>query len=63
MRFNFFESLTQFFGLLLKTMLILFLFGTVNINKAVSPDKNCTFAVHFTTQISFLRLCNVIEIV
>ena len=39
MRFNFFEPLTQFFGLLLKTMLILFLFSTVNINKAVSPDK------------------------
>ena len=53
MRFNFFEPLTQFFGLLLKTMIILFLFDTVNINKAVSPDKNCNFAVHFATQISF----------
>ena len=42
MRFNFFEPLTQFFGLLVKTMLILFLFNTVNITKAVSPDKNCT---------------------
>ena len=53
MRFNYFEPLTRFFGLLLNIMLILFLFGTVNINKAVSPDKNCTFAVHFTNQISF----------
>ena len=53
MRFNFFEPLTEFFGVLFKTMLILFFFGTVNINKAVSPDKNCTSAVHLTTQISF----------
>ena len=53
MRFNFYEPLTKFFGLLLKTMLILFLFGTLNINKAVSPDRNCTFAVHFTTPSPF----------
>ena len=46
---NFFEPLTKFFELLLKTMPILCLFGTVNINKVVSPDKNCTFTVHFTT--------------
>ena len=38
MRFNFVVPLTQFFGLLLKTFLILFLFGTVNIYKAVSSD-------------------------
>ena len=26
----------------------LYLFGTVSINKVVFPDKNCTFAMHFT---------------
>ena len=53
MGLNFFEPLIQFFGLVLKTMSILFLSGTVNISKAVSPDKHCTFAVNFTTKISF----------
>ena len=48
MRFISLEPLTKFFGLLLKTMLMLFLLSNVNINKAVSSDKNCTIAVHFT---------------
>ena len=45
MGFNFFEPLTQFCGLLSKTTPFLFLFGTVNINKAVLPDKNDAFAL------------------
>ena len=39
MGFNFFEPLTQFYGLLRKTTPFLCLFGTVNINKAVLPNK------------------------
>ena len=39
MGFNFFEPLTQFWGLFMKTMSFLCLFGTVNINKAIIPDK------------------------
>ena len=41
-----FEPLNRLYGLLMKTMSILYLFGTVNINKVVSPDKNCTFAIY-----------------
>ena len=51
MGFNVFESLNRLCGLLMKTMSILYLFGTVNINKVVFPDKNCTFAMYFTPQI------------
>ena len=40
MEFNFFQTLTQFCGLLRKTIPFLCLFGTVNINKAVLPDEN-----------------------
>ena len=47
MGFNFFEPLTQFCGLLRKTTLFVRLFGTVNINKAVLPDKNDTFALFY----------------
>ena len=43
----------------MKTMSMLYLFGTVNINKVVTPDTNCPFAVYFKTQASFLRVCNV----
>ena len=53
MGFNVFEPLNRFGGLFMKKMFILYLFGTLNINKVVSPDKNCTFAMYFTTQISF----------
>ena len=45
MGFNIFEPLTQLCGLLRKTTPFLCLFGTVNINKAVLPDKNDTFAL------------------
>ena len=38
----------------------LYLFGTVNINKVVFPDKNCTFSMYFTPQISFLRYCKML---
>ena len=56
MGFNVFEPLNRFGGLIMKIMkkmFILYLFGTLNINTVVSPDKNCTFAMYFTTQISF----------
>ena len=53
MRFNVFEPLNRFCGLLVNKMFIVYLFGTVNINKGVSPDKNCTFAMYFTTQVYF----------
>ena len=43
MGFNVFEPMTQFCGLLIKIMPSLYLYGTVKINKVVSPDKNCTF--------------------
>ena len=49
MAFNFFEPLTQF---LRKTTAFLCLFGTVNINKAVLPDKNDTFAL-----LNYFRSC------
>ena len=55
MGFNVFKPLTRFCRLLMKTKSIVYLFGTVNINKVVSPDTNCTSAVYFTTQISFSR--------
>ena len=45
MGFNFFEPLTQFCGLLWKTTSCMCLFGTVNINKYILPDKNNTFAL------------------
>ena len=45
MRFNFFEPLARFCGFLRKTTPFLCLFGTVNINKAVLPDKNDAFAL------------------
>ena len=61
MGFNVFGPLNRFCGLLMKTMSILYLFGTVNINKVVFPDKNCTFAMYFTPQISFLMFCNVTD--
>ena len=51
MGFNVFEPLNRFGGPLMKKMFILYLFGTLNINKVASPDKNCTFAMCFTTQI------------
>ena len=53
MGFNVFELLNRFGELLIKKMFILYLFGTLNINKVVSPDKNCSFAMYFTTRISF----------
>ena len=53
MRFNFFEPFTQFWGLFVKTTPFLCLFGTVNINKAIIPDKKAIFALHFTIQVSF----------
>ena len=53
MGFNVFEPLNRFGGPLMKKKFILYLFGTLNINKVVSPDKNCTFAMCFTTQIYF----------
>ena len=40
MGFNVFEPFNRLFGLLMKSMSILYLFGTVNINKVVSTDKN-----------------------
>ena len=39
MVFNFFEPLTQFFGLLMKTTPILCVFDTVNIYKGILPDR------------------------
>ena len=39
MGFVFFEPLTKFCGLLMKTTPFLSLFGTVNINNAVLPNK------------------------
>ena len=53
MGFNFFEPLAPFWGLYIKTMPFLCLFVTVNINKAVLPNKNVIFALHFTIKISF----------
>ena len=61
MGFNVFEPFNRLCGLLMKTMSILYLFGTVNIYKVVFPDKNCTFAMYFTPQISFLRFRNVTD--
>ena len=61
MGFNVFEPLNRLCGLLMKTMSILYLFDTVNINKVVFLDKSCTFAMYFTAQISFLRFCNVTD--
>ena len=55
MGFNVFEPLNRLCGLLMKAISILYLFGIVNINKVVFPDKNCTFAMYFTPQISLLR--------
>ena len=43
MGLNVFEPLNLLCGLLMKTMSILYLFGTVNINKVVSPDKKMYF--------------------
>ena len=45
MGFNFFEPLTQLCELLRKTTPLMCIFGTVNINKDVLPDKNDTFAL------------------
>ena len=61
MGLNIFEPLNRFDGLLMKKMFILYFFGILNINKVVSPDKNCTFAMYFTTQIFFWRFCNVTD--
>ena len=36
----------------MKPMSFLFLFGTVNINKTILPDKRVIVALHFTIQIS-----------
>ena len=58
---NVFKPLNRLCGLLIKTMSILYLFGTININKVVFPDKTCTFAMYFTPQISFLRFCIVTD--
>ena len=55
MGFNGFEPLNRLCWFSMKTISILYLFGTVNINKVVSPDKNCTFSMYSTPQISFLR--------
>ena len=44
MGFNFFEPLTQFWGLFIKTTPILCLFVTVSINKVILLEKNITFA-------------------
>ena len=61
MGFNVLEPMNRLCWLLMKTMSFLYLFGTVNINKVVFPDKNCTFAMYFTPQISFLRFCYVTD--
>ena len=53
MGFNFFEPLTQFLGLFMKAMPFLCLVGTVNVNKAIIPDKKVIFAMHFSIQVSF----------
>ena len=53
MGFNSFEPLTSFWGLFIKTTPFLCLFVTVNINKAILPNKSVIFALHFTIQISF----------
>ena len=55
MRFNFFEPLTQFNGLFMKTTSFLCLFGTMTINKAVLPDETDIFALHFTIQFHYLK--------
>ena len=46
MGFNFFEPLAQFWGPFMKTTPFLCLFGIVNINKAITPDKKVIFAFH-----------------
>ena len=53
MGFNFFEPWTQFWGLFTKAMPFLCLFGTVNINKNIIPDKKVIFTFHFTIRVSF----------
>ena len=53
MGFNFFEPLIPFWGLFKKTKPFLCLFVTVNINKAILPNKSVIFALHFTIKISF----------
>ena len=53
MGFNFFEPLTLFWGLFIKTTPFLCLFVTVNITKAILPNKSVIFALHFIIQISF----------
>ena len=45
MGFNVFEPLNRFGWMIMKKMFILYPFGTLNINKVISPDKNCTFAM------------------
>ena len=37
----------------MKTTPFACLFGTVNINKAIIPDKKVIFALHFAIQVSF----------
>ena len=56
MRFNFLEPLTQFWGLFMETTPFLCLFGTLDINNAIIPDKTVIFALHFTIQVSFKGL-------
>ena len=53
MGFNFFEPLTPFWGLFIKTTPFFCLFVTVNNNKAILLNKSIIFALHFTIQISF----------
>ena len=56
MGFNFFEPLTPFWALFVKTAPFLCLFVTVYINEAILPNKSIIFALHFTIQISFERV-------
>ena len=53
MEFNFFKPLIPFLGLFIKTTPFLCLFVTVNINKAILPNKSVIFALQFTIKISF----------
>ena len=50
MGFNFFEPLTPFWGLFIKTTPFLYLSV---INKAILPNKSVIFALNFKIQFSF----------
>ena len=53
MGFNFFRTIDPILGAIYVDHALLCLFGTANINKAITPDKKVIFALYFTIQVSF----------